>query len=181
MPLSPVQDLLQRHLSAASGSGRDGGYYGGSGCGGLEVFAFLAFLLALLDLFLDLNELALNVDVSTDRRTRRANSFSPSGCTNDVGVAEGVWAAGRLAEGVLKATTTTPTCGHAHMCHAAAAAATRGPLAATLTSLAGQWLAKWPALNGSILGTTTLLAASTLDCPAIHDACGSGDSREAPT
>lgn len=33
---------------------RDSGYGGGS-CGGFEVFAFLAFLLALLNLVLDLN------------------------------------------------------------------------------------------------------------------------------
>ncbi|XP_045115380.1 uncharacterized protein LOC123506978 [Portunus trituberculatus] len=176
-----VQDIQQHHLSAASGSGRDGGHYGGGGCGGLEVFAFLAFLLALLDLFLDVNELAVDIDVNTERRTRRAHFSSPAGCTNDVGVAEGIWAAGRLAKGVLMATTTTPTCGNAHMCHAAATAATKGPLAATLTSLAGQWLARWPALNGSSLGATTLLAASTLTCPAIDDACMSGDGREAFT
>ncbi|XP_071522566.1 uncharacterized protein [Panulirus ornatus] len=159
-----LDQLLQQYYQP-NRSARDG--YGGGGCGGFEVFAFLAFLLALLDLLLDLNDM----DDGAARRMRRHDRSAHHGshnCSAELEVQKAVWAASQVTEGVLMALNSPPACGHAYLCHAAAAAASRGPLAAMFTRLAGEWLDRWPGLRGSELGQVTLTAAATLTCPDYH-------------
>ncbi|KAG7169679.1 uncharacterized protein LOC121865564 [Homarus americanus] len=162
-----LHDLFLQQSSPDGRSARDSGY-GGGGCGGFEVFAFLAFLVALLDLLLDLNDMN---DGGGGMRQLREVHTAPEGsldCTNKLEAWEGIWAAGVLADGVLQAVTSPPACGHAYLCQAAATAAARGPLPATITRLVGDWLTRWPSLSSSQLGQITLQASSTLSCPPDH-------------
>ncbi|XP_042876558.1 uncharacterized protein LOC122256116 [Penaeus japonicus] len=155
--LKQLAHLVEGEVSSDKRMPRDGGY-GGGGCGGFEVFAFLAFLLALLNLVLQLND---------DNNRRRRSVYEEEAaavCRGSLDLSEGVWAVSQLTEGVMKAIASPPTCSHALLCDAASSAASRGPLAATFTALASDWLERWPGLQESGFGHVTRRAGLERDC-----------------
>ncbi|XP_063595718.1 uncharacterized protein LOC134772604 [Penaeus indicus] len=151
--LKQLAHLVEGEVSNDKRMPRDSGY-GGGGCGGFEVFAFLAFLLALLNLVLDLN----------GNRRRRSVYEAAEACRDSLDLSEGVWAVSQLTEGVMKAIASPPSCSHALLCDAASSAASRGPLAASFTALASDWLARWPGLQESGFGPVTRRAELERDC-----------------
>ncbi|XP_027215162.2 uncharacterized protein [Penaeus vannamei] len=152
--LKQLVHLVQGEVSNDKRVPRDSGY-GGGGCGGFEVFAFLAFLLALLNLVLQLND---------NNRRRRSVLEEAEACRDSLDLSEGVWAVSQLTEGVLRAIASPPSCSHALLCDAASSAASRGPLAATFTALASDWLERWPGLQGSGFGQVARRAGRERNC-----------------
>ncbi|XP_066960766.1 uncharacterized protein [Macrobrachium rosenbergii] len=154
--VSNIIEQVQDHLNGVSESAEGRFFGGGGGYGGctdsFSVFGFLAFLLALLDLILDLQMNMAGGGGTAGRSVRSADgvdesSGSPLTCQNNAELQQATSACYSMLRGFLNALASDdPECAKRFMCEGAEEAATAGPVGEVIASVAslnaGSWLQK---------------------------------------
>ncbi|XP_064080689.1 uncharacterized protein LOC135197566 [Macrobrachium nipponense] len=156
--VSSIIEQVQDHLDGVSESSEGRFFGGGGGYGGctdsFSVFGFLAFLLALLDLILDLQmNMAAGGGGAGGRSIRspggvhQASGRPPLTCQDNAELQQATSACYSMLRGFLNALASDdPECAERFLCEGAEEAAAAGPVGEVIASVAslnaGSWLQK---------------------------------------
>ncbi|XP_068225053.1 uncharacterized protein [Palaemon carinicauda] len=179
--VSNIIEQVQDHLNGISQSSEGRFYGGGGGYGGctdsFSVFGFLAFLLALLDLILDLQ---MNMAGDGGRNVRSAGDDSSGGgpvtCQNNAELQQATSACYSMLRGFLNALASDdPECAKRFLCEGAEEAVTAGPVGEVIASVAslnaGSWLKKVNATMFADVGEAGESGAKSRGCAFRYSEC----------
>ncbi|XP_071542359.1 uncharacterized protein [Panulirus ornatus] len=169
---SIVLQQIQSHLAAASSSLVDGRMYGAC-TDSFSVFGFLAFLLALLDLILELQDMD---DGTRRRRAAQGESVPIPPCQEEQEVLQATSASYSLLRGFLNALATDDAeCAKRFLCEGAEEASAAGPLGEVIANVAslnaGSWLLKVNSTLFADVGTAGQSGAKLRGCAVRYSRC----------
>lgn len=175
---STILQEIQNHLDGTSGSVQGRSYAGYGGCtDSFSVFGFLAFLLALLDLILDLqaNNADNNARHLRSAERERSNSQDPT-CQENAEMQQATSACYSLLRGFLNSLAAEDgECAKRFMCEGAEEAATAGPIGEVIANVAslnaGSWLSKVNTTKFSGVGDAGQNGAKLRGCAWRYSEC----------